>query len=53
MSLNDKIIELNDDIGSFINHEKLIASSHFLKFISTLKNFYNLSQHLDEVEEVK
>jgi hypothetical protein len=53
MSLNAKIIELNEDITNFLGHEKQLTSSHFLKFISTLKKFYHFSQHFQEEEEVK
>jgi hypothetical protein len=53
MSLNGKIIVLNEDITSFVDHEKQLTSSHFLKFISTLKKFDYFTQHLQEEEEVK
>ena len=53
MSLNAKIIVLNENITSLVDHEKHLTSSHFLQFISTLKKFDYFSQHLEEEEMVK
>ena len=53
MSVNARIIELNDDITSFIDHVKQFTSSQFLKFISILKKFDFFNSHLQEVEEQK
>ena len=53
MSVNARIIELNDDITSFVDHVKQFTSSQFLKFISILKKFDFFSSHLLEVEEQK
>ena len=47
MSLNAKIILLNEDITSFVDHEKHLTSSHFLKFVSILKKFDYFSQNLE------
>ena len=43
MSLNAEVIELNDEITSFIDDEKQLNSSQFLKFISNLIKFDNLN----------
>jgi hypothetical protein len=53
MSLNAKIIELNEEITKFVSHEKLHTSSNFLRFISTLKKIDYFAQHLSKEEEVK
>jgi hypothetical protein len=53
MSVNARIIELNDDITSFMDHVNQFMSSKFLKFISILKKFDFFSSHLLEVEEQK
>ena len=53
MSVNARIIELNDDITSFVDHVKQFTSSQLLKFISILKKFDFFSRHLLEVEEQK
>jgi hypothetical protein len=53
MSVNARIIELNDDINSFVEDVKQFTSSQFLKFISILKKFDFFSSHLLEVEEQK
>ena len=34
MSVNAKIIELNEKVTSFIDHEKQFTSAKFLKFVS-------------------
>ena len=53
MSVNAKIIELNEEITSFVDHAKQFTSAHFLKFISTLKKFGMFTKHLQSDEEQK
>jgi hypothetical protein len=53
MSMKARIIELNDDINSFVDHIKQFTSSQFLKFISILKKIDFFSSHLMDVEEQK
>ena len=47
MSVNAKIIELNEEITSFVDHAKYFTSAHFLKFISILKKFDMFNKHLE------
>ncbi len=51
MSLNSKIIELNDEINSFIENEKQLNSSQFLKFITNLIKYDNLNRQIHDEEE--
>ncbi len=53
MSLNAKIIRLNDEITNFIGHEKQLTPTHFLKFIPILSKFEILSQLLVQEEKLK
>ena len=53
MSLNARIIELNDEISSFVDHVKQFTSTQFLQFISILKKFNIFSSHLGQEEEQK
>ena len=53
MSVNARIIELNDEITFFTDHVKQFTSTQFLKFISILKKFDFFSTHLQEEEEHK
>jgi hypothetical protein len=53
MSVNARIIELNDEITSFVDHVKQFTSSQFLQFISILKKFDIFSNHLQQEEEHK
>jgi hypothetical protein len=52
MSTNARIVELNDNVYSLINHERPYTASEFLKIASSLKKFgtFNsiLSQELEE-----
>ena len=50
MSLNAKIIELTEELNSFIEHEKEFTSIKFLRFISMIKKF-DLFDHLLMQEE--
>ncbi len=38
-NLNRKIEEINEDITAFINQEKSLKSSEFIRFVSLLKRF--------------
>jgi hypothetical protein len=53
MTLNSKIIELNDEINSFIENEKQLNSSQFLKFITNLIKYDNLNRQIHDEEEKK
>jgi hypothetical protein len=53
MSVNARIIELNDEITSFVDHVKQFTSTPFLKFIQILKKFDIFNRHLDQEEEEK
>ena len=53
MSLNAKIIELNEEASSFLDHEKQFSSSQFLRFVSTLKKFDLFNEVLQQEEEQK
>ena len=53
MSVNARIIELNDDITSLADHVKQFTSSQFLKFISILKKFDFFASHFQQEEEQK
>jgi hypothetical protein len=53
MSVNARIIELNDEITSFLDHAKLFTSAQFLQFVSILKKFDIFSSHLGQEEEQK
>ena len=39
MTLNAKIIELTEELDSFIEHEKQFTSNKFLRFVSMIKKF--------------
>jgi fibrillarin-like rRNA methylase len=39
MTLNAKIIELTEEVDSFIEHEKQFTSNKFLRFVSMIKKF--------------
>ena len=53
MSLNARIIEINEEVASFLDHEKHFTSARFLQFVSTLKKFDFFVRHLDQEEEEK
>lgn len=53
MSLNAKIIELTEELNSFIEHEKQFTSVKFLKFISMIKKFDLFDHMLLQEEEQK
>ena len=53
MSVNARIIDVNDEITSLVDHVKQFTSSQFLKFISILKMFDFFSSFLMDVEEQK
>jgi hypothetical protein len=53
MSVNARIIELNDEITSFVDHVKQFTSTQFLKFVSILKKFDLFNSHLQQEEEQK
>ena len=53
MSVNARIIELNDEITSFLDHVKQFTSTKFLQFTSILKKFDFFNNHLLQEEEQK
>ncbi len=53
MSVNEKMIGLNDEISRFMNPEMQFSLTDFLRLIRVLKKFKVFSTHLDQEEEHK